>query len=117
MNLVLPEKMVKGDSFSLEGTFDTDITDWKIRCEVFDDSSHSIKIATANTGGSDDDIEITDAPNGVFVINIVKDLTDDFDDKSYIEIEVETDDTVSKKFTPHKGTIEFEDQQIDWETP
>jgi len=117
MNLSLPEKLIKGDSFSLEGTLDVNITDWKIRCEIYDESGNSIKLATANSGGSDDDIEITDAENGIFVINVGKDETTNFDKKSFIEIEVETDDAVTKQFTAHQGQIEFEKQRIDWKIP
>jgi len=72
MNLSLPEKLVKGDSFGLEGNLDVAITDWKIRCEIYDECGLCIKLATENTGGSDEQIKITDGTNGVFVINVAK---------------------------------------------
>ena len=116
MNLVLPEKFVKSDSFSLEGDLDTSMIDWIIRCEIYD-GCNSIKLATANSGGSNAQIEITDASKGVFIITVAKDLTTLFSNKGYIEIEVETNDNPTKKYTIHKGEIEFEDEQIDWDTP
>lgn len=117
MNLSLPEKLVKGDSFGLEGNLDVAITDWKIRCEIYDDVGQAIKLATENSGGSDDEIEITDGTNGIFVINVAKGLTDNFSDKGFIEIEVETNDIPTKRYTIHQGEISFKKQRIDWETP
>jgi len=116
MNLVLPEILIKGDSFSLEGDLDVAMTDWKVRCEIYDESGNSIKLATANSGGSVDEIEITAPATGIFIINIAKDLTTNFANKSYIEIEVETNNTPTKKFTIHQGEIEFKEQRITWET-
>lgn len=107
--------IVKGDSFSLEGDLDRDMTGWKVRCEIFDDCSNSIKLATANSGGSDDDIEITDEAEGVFVINVAKDLTTCFNDNSKIEIEGETAE--GKIYTIHQGEINFKPEQITWTTP
>lgn len=115
MNLLLPEKIVKGDTFSLEGTLDVAITDWKIRCQIDDDCGQVIKLATANSGGSDEQIEITDGTSGIFIITIAKTLTVNFADKAYIEIEVETDK--EQIYTIHQGEIQFKKQRIDWETP
>ena len=116
MNIV-NEPIVKGDTILLEGTLGEDITNWKIRCEIYDDCSNSIKLATGNSGGSNDQISITDATNGVFLITVAKDLTTCFDDKSFIEIEMETDDTPSQQFTVQQGEIDFAKEQITWKTP
>jgi len=109
--------LVKGDTTPLEATLGEDITDWKIRCEIYDDKGQSIKLATDNTGGSDDQIEVTDAPEGEFLIKIPKDSTNDFSDKGFIEIQVETDDIPSQKYTIHQGEITFIDKKIEWTTP
>lgn len=106
--------IVKGDSFSLEGDLDTSITDWKIRCEIYDNCL-SIKLATANSGGADADIEITDASKGQFIINVAKNLTTEFADKSFIEIEGETAE--GKIYTIHQGEINFKKERIDWTEP
>jgi len=117
MIFVLPETIYKGDSFSLEGTLDVDITDWKIRCEIYDDCGQCIKLATANSGGSVDQIEITDGTNGTFVINVAKDQTCNFADKAFIEIQVETNDTPTKEYTIHKSEFSLMKRQITWDAP
>jgi len=117
MNLTLPAELVKGDSFSIEATLDRDMTNWKVRCEIYDEAGLYIQLATANSGGSDDDIEITDEANGVFLINVAKDTTTNFKDKAFIEIEVETNDSPTKQYTIYQGEIDFKDEKIDWKEP
>ena len=117
MILTQPETIYKADSFSLEGTLESDMTGWKIRCELYDESGSSVKLATANSGGSDADVEITDEANGVFVINVAKDATKNFKDTAYIEIQVETADVTPKEYTIHKGEIPLETRQIHWDEP
>lgn len=114
---VVDEKITKGDSFSLEGDLNSPMTDWKVRCEIYDDCGNCIKLATANSGGSDDEIEITDEANGLFIINVAKGLTTCFANKSFIEVEVETNDDPTKIFTIQQGEIAFSDEQITWDTP
>ena len=105
----------RGDNINLEATFDGNITNWKIRCEIYDDCGNCIKLATANSGGSNDQIEITDAVNGVFIIKVAKNQTTKFDNKSFIEIEMESD--TGEVNTPHQGELNFKDERITWETP
>jgi hypothetical protein len=117
MNSIPIKPIVKGDSFQLEGTLDAIITGWKIRCEIYDECGKYIKLATANSGGADEQIEITDGTNGVFLITVAKNLTTCFDKNSFIEIEAETNDSPTKIFTINKGEIIFIDERITWETP
>jgi hypothetical protein len=111
---------IKGDSINWECTLNSDITNWKIRCEVYDEDGHSVKLATANSGGSNDQIEITVPLSGQFIIHIAKDLTQDFCDnnnKAFIEIEVETDDSPSEKFTVLQDELILKEQTINWSSP
>ncbi len=107
--------IVKGDNINLEADLNQSIVDWKIRCEIYDDCGHCIKLATANSGGSNDEIEITDAANGLFIIKVPKNETTSFDDKSFIEIEAETDE--EEIFTIHQGDINFNKERIVWTDP
>ena len=107
--------LVKGDSIDMEITANTDITGWKIRCEIYDDEGNSIKLATANTGGSDDQIEITDAVNGIFTISALKGLTTNFQDLAHIEIERE--DSNEKILTIYQDDIQFNREKITWTSP
>ena len=110
--------VVKGDTINLELSIGQDITNWKIRCEIYDTEGHSIKLASANSGGSSSQIEVTDATNGIFIIHVLKDATTLFCDKSSIEIEVET--STGEIFTPiigEENTIQFRNQKISWTTP
>ena len=106
---------VKGDTIQLEITTNTNITGWKIRCEIYDKSGNSIQLATANSGGSDEQIEITDVTNGIFVITVAKDLSDNFDNNAFIEIEREdSDETV---LTIYQDDFKFIDEKISWTSP
>jgi hypothetical protein len=109
------EPLIKGDSIELEITANTDITGWKIRYEFYDKEGNSVQGATSNSGGSDDQVEITDASNGVFLVKVAKNLTTEFENQAFLEIERE--DTNEKIKTIFQGDIEFKDEQITWETP
>ena len=108
--------IIKGDSIDFECNLGENITGWEIRAEVYDSNSHSIKLATAGiTGGHDDQIEITDATNGLFTVKVAKDLTTSFNRESNIEIEVETSD--GQIFTVYQNAIEFLPEKITWDKP
>lgn len=114
--------VVRGDTINLECNIELSsgqsLNDWKIRCEIYDTKGHCIQLATSNSGGSSDQIEITDASNGDFLIKVTKELTECFEKKSNIEIEVENED--EEVFTPIPGEenfIIFTKQKITWETP
>ena len=109
------ENLVKGDSIQFDCLISENITDWKIRCELYDSTGNSIEKATSNSGGSDSQIKITDASNGKFTVYIDKTETEDFEDESNIEIEVELTD--GKVYTVYQAIIEFKIQTVDWETP
>lgn len=108
---------VKNDTEILECDLDADVTGWKIRCEIFDESKHSIKLATSNSGGSNDEIEVTDALNGKFMIKVPSDSTKDFNHESKIEIEIETTNIIAGKpevKTIFQGDISFKSRKINW---
>lgn len=110
----------KGDSSTLEWTIDTSITGWKIRVEIWDDCKSSLKLATLNSGGSDDQVKITDASGGKFNVYIPKDATKNFADDAHIEIEVETTNTVAGEpeiLTLIQADIKFLKQRITWTSP
>lgn len=109
------EPLIKGDSIELEITANTDITDWKIRYEFYDKEGNSVQGATSNSGGSDDQVEVTDASDGVFLIKVAKNLTTNFENQAYLEIEREDADEKIK--TIFQGEIEFKDEQITWSSP
>lgn len=107
-------EFIKGDDIELEITANIDITNWKIRCEFFDSCRNNIKLATSNSGGSDDQIEVTNAVNGIFLVKVAKNLTTDFEDKSFIEIEREEDEKI---LTIYQDNVIFMDEQITWTDP
>lgn len=109
------EGLIKGDTILFECKAGEDITNWKIRAELWDTGTIDIKKATVNSGGSDDQIEITDASNGVFIIKIDKGQTTDITDQANLEIEVETNE--GKIYTVLKSIVKFNDQKITWATP
>ncbi len=107
--------IVKGDTIKFLFTLKEDITNWKIRTEVYDKSGNTVKLATTNSGGTSGDVTITDNTNGDFEVVVSKALTNLFNDKSYIEIEVETSN--GELYTILQGSILLETQRIEWTSP
>jgi len=113
---------VKGKTIQLSITVDDDITDWKIRAELFDNDGTSVKLATSNSGGSDDQIEKTTlGSSSVFVLKVASGLTSNIEDEAFLEIEADTGDDVGGDdeiltILP-KMRLTFEDSKIDWITP
>ena len=112
------EGVVRGDTINFDCSIAENITDWKIRCEIFDRCSNCIKLATANSGGDDNQIEITDAPNGEFTIKVLKNLTTCFEERSFIEIEVEnTSGEITTPIAGEENELRFKKERITWTTP
>jgi len=109
------DELVKGDSIIFECKLGENMTDWKVRAELWDSGSVDIKKATANSGGNDNQIEITDATGGVFLIKIDAGETTDIADQANLEIEVETNE--GKIYTVYKSIVKFNDEKIKWTTP
>lgn len=107
--------LIKGDSINFECKTGEDITNWKVRAELWDDGSVDIKKATANSGGADSQIEITDATGGVFIIKILKTETTGITDQANLEIEMEN--TSGEVWTVLKSIVKFNDEKITWTTP
>lgn len=111
----LNNQFVKGDTIVMNCSLREDITDWKIRCEVYDDHGSEVQLGNTEAGGSDSQINVTSDANGEFTITVPKDQTDCFEDRFYIEIEIEkTDGTV---FTVHRELYRFKPEEITWTTP
>lgn len=109
------EGLIKGDSITFECKINETITDWKIRAELWDSGIVDIKKATVNSGGSLNQIEITDATGGVFLVKIDAGETTDITDQANLEIEVEN--TEGKIYTVFKSIVKFNDEKIKWATP
>ena len=94
-----------------------DITDYKIRVEIYDGEGNSIELANTAAGGGDSQIEITaTGATSYFTVKVAKNLTADFDLKhAYIEIEFEAE--ADKPITAYQGSIRMRDAEIDWLTP
>lgn len=113
VNLNWDDPFYKNDAISLPCVVNEDISNWKLRVEIYDNSCNSIKLATSNvTGGSVSQIEITDGANGKFTIYISKGETDCFEDKSFIEIERE--DVNGNTKTIIQRDFPLIDDEIEW---
>lgn len=121
LNLDIPDELFLGDSVTINGEIENDdgtalnITGYKIRAELYNRFANEVRKANTISGGSDSQIDITDASAGEFTIYIDKDDTDGFDNEIFIEIEVE--DTNGRVTTLYKQRFFFEDEGIDWTTP
>ena len=113
---------IKGDTLKYQFTVDKDITDWKIRAQLSDAECRSTKIATTNSGGSDDQIAKSDigASESVFHLLFASGTTNDFQNTALLEVEVDTGQTVNGQpeiITIYQGKIKLSDEQIDWTDP
>lgn len=108
-------ELYKGDAINLRSTLGIPISGWKIRAEIWDSTGHFIKKATANSGGSDAEIQITNATTGVIVIYINTGETAAFDDTANYEVEAET--LTGQVYTVVRDGIMFDPEKIDWTTP
>ena len=114
ISLIMPEKIYRGDSLDIDGKVDIDISNYIIRCEIFDYYGRFLKLRTPLVSGIDPQIEITDDENGEFVIHITKNTTDYFGLTSQIEIELE--DINGKVVTTYSGILKFYERRINWTT-
>ncbi|MGD2072057.1 MAG: hypothetical protein PVG65_01020, partial [Candidatus Thorarchaeota archaeon] len=120
LHVDMPTKMVKGDSFAINCVAryydsDVDLTGYKIRCDISDGSSASIKLATSNSGGADSQIKIINDSVGQFIILVAKDLTDNFNKNTTVEIEFENAD--GDVATVYKRRIKMLNENLEWTTP
>ena len=107
--------LVKGDAITFEGNIGENITSWKIRAELFDEGTIDIKKATTNSGGSDLQIKITDAANGLFEVYIDAGQTTDINDTANLEIEVEL--PTGEIYTLYQNLLKMTNERIKWSTP
>lgn len=103
IDISLPNKLFRGDSIDLDCHLNLDLTDYIIRCELFDQFYSQIKLDSTD----DEQIEIIDEEDGTFIIHIAKNTTDHFHLISYIEIEIEDGD--GKIQTVYFSPLRFED--------
>jgi hypothetical protein len=107
IDITIPDKIYRKNSIDIGCHLNLDLSDYKIRAELFDRFYSLINFATENAGGSDDQIEIIDAEDGNFVIHIAKGTTELFHLISYLEIEIEDED--GKVQTVWFSPIQFTD--------
>lgn len=111
------DNIIVGDNIEFECNAGENISNWKIRCEIWDSKGNSFKKATANvTGGSDNQIKITNSSQGLFSIYINAEETSNFDTVNNANIEIELETSDGKKFTGYQGTIKFDKQRINWDS-
>ncbi len=101
----------KGDNIEFECNADIAVTGFKIKCIIWSADKQILK-ATANAGGSDSEILITDGANGIFSIFINKGETLGFARFVDIEIQVETPAPLSRVYTGYRGTFALKDRKI-----
>ncbi len=116
VNVDFPRQIAQADSADLTLTVDADLTGYKCRCEFFDRDGNSKKLATVNAGGADTQVLISaGASSSTITIYLPKDETDDFNCRSYIEVEIE--DSNGKVYTIYKDEFKMLQEQITWTTP
>jgi len=110
-------KEVKGDTIILNITVDgVDLSDYKIRCEIFNSGS-SIELGNEDVVGSNADINPITVESGMsgFQVVVSAGLTTNF--QHYGELEIEVEDTSGNIFTILQQRITFLGENIDWDVP
>lgn len=93
ISITIPELLFPGNALNIPAYVNLDLTDYKITVNIFDQFRNTDILATANVvDGSDDQVEVTDVPNGEFVIKIPTGMTDNYHVHSFIEIDFEDPD-------------------------
>jgi len=105
----------KGDTINFYKRVTVDLTNYKIRAEVFDISGRSLKLATANSGGSDSQIKITNTLKGRFTVIIPSGNLYYWNDQSWIEIQLES--PTGQIFTIDKEYLHTAYRKINWQFP
>jgi len=112
MSAVKPITSVKGDSLFIDVKVNTDLTNWKIRAELYD-SNNNVKKGSSNVlNGDITQIDITDPPNGMFTIKFYPSETVLFDN-AYLEVELEDPD--GNKYTVIQTKVYFRAEKITWD--
>lgn len=108
-------QLTEGDTEDIFFDLNTDITLWDFSVLIWDNSSpeNSVSKNTVGlSGGSDDEIEITDGPNGKFTLKIEAGDTVGLDGDIQMEVQGITSDSVPKKYTIYRDYIKFFKQKI-----
>jgi len=105
-NVNFPRDVIEGDSFDFTATVDADLTGYKARCKIYDSSSNEIDLNTLNDTGSDAEILITPGTTSTVLVNVAKSLTDTFESKLIIELQIENAGGTAVK-TIFKTSIEM----------
>lgn len=115
-NVDFPRNPVQGNSLQITLTVDANLTDYKCRCEIQDDTENALQLATVNAGGTSGDVTITPgSSSSTIVIVIAKDDTDDFEEDCEIEVEIESSSGVCTTIFKHSFTLK--EGIITWTSP
>jgi hypothetical protein len=117
INVDIDDKLYKGDTIIIPCIVNEIIDEWEIRAEIYDLTGNSIKIATENvTGGSDDQISIehvSGSDESTFTLTFAEDLTTNFDNDVWLEIE--RIDSLGHKKTIFQTKLFLTKEQITWD--
>ncbi len=102
--------LVKGDTILFEVKVEIDLENFKIRAELWDDGTIDITKANTLAGGSDLEIEVTDATGGVFIVKINKGETTNIENTGWLELEIESNE--GKIWTIYRSILNFVSQKI-----
>ena len=113
-------KFIKGCTIQIQITVNEDITDWEIKAKLYDNSGNSIVVATTGAGGSDDEIEKTleGTSESTFVIKIPQSTTFAWENNGYLEIKVDTGETIAGEdeiLQGYKSAVQFIDSDLNWD--
>lgn len=103
----------RGKSEEFEIATDVDLTNYKIRVEIYDTDT-KIRKATSNiSGGGIDQIIVDPADNKKFNVFIQNGDTSAMNENAKLEIELESSD--GKKLTSYEDDIRIKKTSINWE--
>jgi len=110
-SIIRPVIGVRGDTLFIDVTVNVDLTNWKIRAEMYDNNNSVRKGSSNVVNGGIDQIDITDPPNGKFTIKFYPSETVLFN-KANLEVELEDPD--GNKYTIIQTKVYLKAERITW---
>ena len=116
VNTDFPQNVYQGDYFDFELTVNANLTGYKCRANIYDIDGNDIQLASSNiTGGSDSEVLITSSSISTIKVFVAKDLTDNFNENSFVEVEIE--DASGKVYTILNYNFKINKENLTWTEP
>lgn len=102
----------KGDALDQTINLNTNINNYQILAEMWDNRNNFVTKASANAGGSSSQVEITDIINGIFIVHFSTGDTSIFPIGTNVNLEIKIIDNIGKATVVYHRSIVLLDPRI-----